>query len=205
MKHILKTNKQTKREPEFFTHFRPIVRNFRAKTTTNRDWSFCPPLSLSISRSLPYTVSQLLPVYLNQLQLCLPLSVSSCMYVYICKGLCVCVLGFLPEPASVGFVLWGHDGLVLVDLLAAAAVAAAAAATTRRRRRCRLHSLLLLLLSRLENCCCQTTSASPLWALGVELLGWMHARTLFKCRVRRPSLIFLPSKRRYSHTLRNPV
>lgn len=39
MKHILKTktNKLTKREPEFFTHFRPIVRNFRAKTTTNRD------------------------------------------------------------------------------------------------------------------------------------------------------------------------
>lgn len=37
------------------------------------------PLPRSRSLTLSYTVSQLLPAYLNQLQLCLPLSVSSCM------------------------------------------------------------------------------------------------------------------------------
>lgn len=108
MKHILKTktNKLTKREPEFFTHFRPIVRNFRAKTTTNRDWSFCPPLCVRLSLSLFLALCHIQSASCSLCTstscscVCLWVCLAVCTYIYakVCVCVCVCWVFFPSLP-----------------------------------------------------------------------------------------------------------
>lgn len=101
--------KQTKREPEFSTHFRPIVQHFVAKTTTNRDWSFRPPLCVRPTPALSLSLS------LIQSASCSPRTLTSCSCVclWVCLAVCsiyakvcVCVsvcVGFFSRACLSGF------------------------------------------------------------------------------------------------------
>lgn len=142
----LKTNKTRNIMLYIATHFRPIVRIFRDKTNNK------PRLKRSLSLSLYSSLSTSCSCVCRWV--CLAVC-NTYTRMFMCMCVSICVLGFFPEPASVGFVLWGHhDGLVLVDLLAAAAAVdvacthcccccyldsriVAARRCRRRRRRCR--------------------------------------------------------------------